>query len=214
MVMNSALIKVGSDPISSPTDNVRRAQICNTLFQYLADEVMGSSPWRFALRRTTLAPNSNTPPYGYQFSYDIPEDCLRLLYTPGEVFDWEVEDGGDWSDSETQILSNQSTLQMKYIFRNTDVSTWDARFCEALAWRLAMELALALTQSVELKQEAEKSYEKALAEARSMNAVIGKQPVLIADVWSLARKGYRYWNASAGQAGDDAAFTPANQNVP
>ena len=210
MIANSALLKIGADPISALTDNVRRAVVCNTLFQYLADEVMGESPWRFATRRTILTPNQNNPPYDFTYSYDIPDDCLRLLVPQDDAINWQVEDAGDWSNSETQIITNVNPLNIKYIFRNLDPSSWDARFCEALAWRLAMELALSLTQSIPMKQECEKSYDKALENARSMNAVIGTIPPLEADIWSLARKGYRYYRPQDGQVGDNPDYGPVN----
>lgn len=157
--------------------------LCSTLYAYLRDEVMGETSWRFATKRASLAPNGTTPPYEFSFTFDLPNDCLRPLVPEDDSITWVVEG--------TQILSNEPSINLKYIYRNTDESTWDARFCEVLAWRLAMELALGLTSSIPMKQEAEKSYKDALAQARSMNAVIGSPPVLEADTWSRARKGYR-----------------------
>lgn len=183
-ICNSALLKLGADIISSLSQTTRAAIICNTLYAYIRDEVMGESPWRFATTRTVLSPNATVPPYQFDFSYDIPSDCLRLLTPEDDSIIWVVENG--------QILSNEPTLNMKYIFRNTDESSWDARFCEMLAWRLCMELALSLTQSIPMKQEAEKSYKDCLAQARAMNAVIGTLPPLEADIWTQARKGHNF----------------------
>lgn len=183
-ICNSALLKLGADIISSLSQTTRAAIICNTLYAYIRDEVMGESPWRFATTRTVLSPNATVPPYQFDFSYDIPSDCLRLLTPEDDSIIWVVEN--------VQILSNEPTLNMKYIFRNTDESSWDARFCEMLAWRLCMELALSLTQSIPMKQEAEKSYKDCLAQARAMNAVIGTLPPLEADIWTQARKGHNF----------------------
>jgi hypothetical protein len=192
-ICNSGLLKIGADIIGNLNEQTRAALVCNTLFQYLADEVMGSSSWRFALKRVVLAPNATLPAFDFTFSYDLPSDCLRPLGFDDDSIPWKVEG--------TQILCNEPTLNFKYIYRNTDPSSWDARFAETLAWRLAMELALSLTQSVPLKQEAEKSYNAALAQARAMNSVIGTLPPLEADIWSKARKGFRQagLGPSAGQ---------------
>jgi hypothetical protein len=201
-ICNSALLKIGADVINSLVGNQQRAAVaCNTLFQYLADEVMGESPWTFAMKQATLAPNATTPLFTWQYTYDIPSDCLRPLFLDNDQIPWVVENGN-------QILCNEPTLNLTYLYRNTDFSTWDARFCEALAWRMAMELALALVRSIPLKQEAEKSYNAAIANARSMNAVIGTRPRLEADIWSGARKGRGYWRASIGQAGNGASYDP------
>lgn len=183
-ICNSALLKLGADKITALSDTSRAAVTCNTLYAYLRDEVMGSTPWRFAQTRATLSPNATVPAFDFDFTYDIPDDCLRLLVPDDDKIIW-IQEG-------TSILCNEPTLNMRYIFRNTDESTWDARFAEALAWRLCTELALSLTQSIPMKQEAEKSYMAALAQARSMNAVIGVLPALEADIWSDARKGNRF----------------------
>ncbi len=194
-ICNSALLKIGAGVISSLDQTTKTAVICNTLYAYIRDEVMGSAPWRFATKRVALTPNGNTPIYDYQFSFDIPQDCLRLLVPENDQIVWTVEGN--------EILANQDTMHIKYLYRNEDESSWDARFCEAFAWRLAMELALALTNSIPTKQEAEKSYNNALAQARAMNAVIGTLPPLEADIWSNARKGYRWWmRPTVGQAND------------
>jgi hypothetical protein len=195
-ICNSALLKIGADTITSLSQNTRPAIICNTLYAYLRDEVMGSSPWRFALSRAVLNPNANVPPWGeYTTCYDLPSDCLRPLLAETEEQPWTQEG--------QQLLSMETVaLNIKYIYRNTDESTWDARFCEAFAWRLAMELALGLTQSIPMKQEAEKSYNNSLAQARSMNAVIGTLTPTIADQWTQARRGYHNWRPTVGQAGD------------
>jgi hypothetical protein len=193
-ICNSALLKIGGDIIGSITQNTRGAIVCNTLYNYLRDEVMGESPWRFATKQAVLYPNGTTPAFTYTYQYDIPNDCLRLLVPDDDSIFWVVQGN--------EILSNEPTLNMNYLYRNTDESSWDARFCEAFAWRLAMELALSLTRSIPMKQEAEKSYNAALAQARAMNAVIGTLPPLEADIWSNARRGNKWWLPSMGQNGD------------
>lgn len=211
-ICNSALLKLGSDGISSLTQNTRAAIVCNTLYNYLRDEVMGESPWRFATKRAYLTPVippwELTLPAGVTISrtyYQIPSDCLRPLSLSDNSMDWTVEGPyiviSGWGDSNDAIL-------VKYIYRNTDESSWDARFCEMFAWRLCMELALALTQSVPMKQEAEKSYDKMLAQARAMNAVTGTIPPLVADIWSSARRGDYYWRRQQGQGTDGENYDP------
>lgn len=193
-ICNSALLKLGADTIQSLSQTTRAAVICNTLYNILRDELQGSSPWRFCLKRVTLTPNGTTPPFTYTYTYDLPSDCLRPRVPDNDQLVWIVENG--------QILSNESTLNMLYIYRNTDESSWDARFCEAFAWRLAMELALSLLQSIPMKETCEKSYKEALAQARAMNAVTGNIPALEADIWSGARRGNRFFRPSTGQQGD------------
>lgn len=193
-ICNSALLKLGADKIQSITQTSRAAVTCNTLYNYIRDEVMGERPWRFATKRAILYPNSTTPVFGPNYEYDIPSDCLRLMAPENDSIYWKVEGNC--------ILSTEPTLNMIYIYRNTDESSWDARFCEAFAWRLCMELALSLTQSIPMFQAAQTAYKEALGQASAMNAVIGTQPRLEADIWSQARRGDYYWRRSQGQVGD------------
>lgn len=179
-ICNSALLKVGAEQISSLADNTRASNTCQVLYTVLRDEVMRAAPWRFALTQRVLGvPNATPPAFGYNSAYDIPSDVLRVLHV----------DVQNWTEMGNQILCDkQDGINALCIYQNTDPTSWDAQFAEALAWRLAMEIALALVQSVPLKQEMEKAYEKAVALARSSNAVIGTPERLIADFWSSSRK--------------------------
>lgn len=179
-ICNSALYKVGAYQISSLSDNTRASNTCAALYPILRDEVMRASPWRFALAQVVLStPSASVPAFGYNTAYDIPSNILRV---------YEVN-SNQWTEVGNQILCDIPTgINVLAIVQNTDPTSWDAQFAEALAWRLASEIALSLVQSVPLKQEMTKGYEKTLAAARSSNAVIGTPQRLIADFWSGARK--------------------------
>jgi len=198
-ICNSALLKIGADPISSLTQPGRAALVCNTLYPYIRDEVMRATPWRFATTQAVLSLNAYSPPFDYLYAYNKPTDCLRLL--------WPDKPDLKWTEQNGLVLTDSNEMNMTYIFRNTDESSWDNCFTEAFAWRMGMELALALTKSVAMKQEAEKSYKESLAQARAMNAVVGTLRPLLADVWSGARRGYlEYLRPSVGQGSDDPSY--------
>jgi hypothetical protein len=211
-ICNSALFKMGGDKIGALTESTRSAIVCNTLYDYLRDEVMSASPWRFAIKKAKLSPVTpsweTALPAGtipWKQYYQIPSDCLRPL-TISE------NDEGPWTQEGPYIVcqpfSTDQTILLKYIYRNTDESSWTAMFCETLAWRLAMELAIALTESLPRYQAAEKSYKDQLAEARAINGVVGTIPPLMADIWSRARRGDYYWRRSQGQGTDGENYDP------
>lgn len=191
-VCNSAALKVGAYPISSLSDGTRLSNICQAQYPILRDEVMRACPWRFALQQVQLTTPDATPPaFHYNSAYTIPGNILRV---------WTV-DSSPWIEMGAQILcNNPNGINLVAIVQNTDPTSWDAQFAESLSWRLAMEIALALVQSVPLKQEMEKGYQQSLALARSSNAVIGSPERLVADFWSKARKyGYnQFWPIDAG----------------
>jgi hypothetical protein len=191
-ICNSALLKVGAYQISSLSDNTRASNLCNAQFPILRDELMRACPWRFALSQVTLTtPNVTPPAFGYNAAYDVPANVLRV---------WKV-DSPNWTEVGNQIFCDKTDgIDCLAIIQQTDPTQYDAQFAEALAWRLAQELALNLVQSVPLAQQMEKGYEKCLAQARSANAVIGTPERLIADFWSGSRKyGYnRFYPVDAG----------------
>lgn len=178
-ICNSALLKVGADVISSLDDGSRAATICSTLYAVLRDEVLSQAPWRFALVQVQLTPLAQAPLFDYLYAMQLPSDCLRPLRVSSDP--WTVQGG--------LLLCNDTSTNVLYIQKNIDESAWDPLFAEALAYRLAMDIALALVQSTPLKQEMEKSYTQKIALARSTNAVVGTPERLVADLWSGARKG-------------------------
>lgn len=164
-ICNSALTKIGADRISSITQDTKSAVILNSIYDQIRDAVLRAHPWNFAIKRAALAPTSTTPAFEYTYAYDLPSDCLRILDLDSLDIDFVVENG--------QILSDESTLNVRYIYRNEDESLWDSCFAEAMSWRLARELAFALRQSAPLIDACDKGYEKALREARTMDGAEG-----------------------------------------
>lgn len=180
-VCNSALLKVGADLISSLTDGSRAANICDTLYVVIRDKVMGDAPWRNSVLQVQLIATGTVPLFTYQYSFQIPNDCLRVLTVDDTT--WTVVSGG------LIYCNNPGPLNVTYIQRNTDESSWDERLAEAVSLAMAREIALALVQSVPLAQQMDKMYQQAIKDARALNAVVGSPKHLIADIWSGARKG-------------------------
>ena len=199
-ICNSALYKVGADPITSLADGSRAANILSNFYNVLRDEVMSQAPWRFALQQVQLSvPTVTPPPFGYNYAFPLPADCLRPL---------KVNDN-HWSVIQGNLVCNSPMINLLYIqLQNGNEATWDPLFAETLSLRLAMEIALALVQSAPLQATMEKMYMEKIALARSTNAVVGTPERLVADQWSGARKGYYYfWPTAAGAIED---YGPVN----
>lgn len=178
-ICNSALIKMGGALISSITESSREAAICKALYELVRDEVLRAHPWNFATTRATLSPTSTTPAFEFDYEFDLPNDCVRVLGMDDPTVDYVVEG--------RKILCNDSEINIRYIYRHKDESAWDALFAEAFAWKLARELSLGLVQSAASAESMEKGYRAALASAR---AVDGQESIirsLVADEWLNAR---------------------------
>lgn len=179
-ICNSALIKLGAATISSITESSREAALCKALYEIVRDEVLRAHPWNFAMKRSTLYPTANTPAFEFDYEFDLPNDCLRVIGLEDPTIDYVVEG--------RTILCNDSEINLRYLYLNTDESSWDALFVSAFSWRLATELSLGLVQSAATTQAMIEGYKQALASAR---AVDGQESIirnLVADEWLNARR--------------------------
>lgn len=179
-ICNNALILVGADRISSIDEDTKSAILLKAVYSLERDSSLRDHPWNSCKKRVTLSPNSTTPDFGYDYQYDLPSDYLKMIVIYPFGTDYRIENG--------QILSDETTLDTIYIYRNTDESSWGTDFCKAFALRLAMTVGYALTQNASLVEALEKKYKIFLAEARSMNGMENPIKGLQADVFTNARR--------------------------
>jgi hypothetical protein len=161
-------------------DESKAGLICKERYYLLRDEVLRTHPWKFAKKRVSLALLDETPVFGYDYAYQLPTDCLRVL-------------GSEYADTEfkvegRKVLTNETTMYLSYVSRIEDVSQYDAEFCEALACRIAADIAYAITNNASLTETMMKVYREKLAEARSVSAMEGTPDNLVVDDWINARE--------------------------
>lgn len=166
-ICSNALIMLGESPINSFDDadspgGLDRARIASNLWDNTRDMLLRSHPWNCAIKRVILSPEVDSPAFGFSYSYALPGDWLRNHEINGISAD-EV----DFVVEGRKILIDDSSLYLRYIFRNEDISSWDSMlvYCAQLA--MAMRMAYPITQSDSrensLKQELEYQLRKARA---------------------------------------------------
>lgn len=175
-----ALVKVGADRISAITQDVKRAVLLNAIYDTARDATLRAHPWNFAIKRVTIAPTSDEPEWGYAYEYDLPNDCLKILDTDPNDIEHVIEG--------RKLRTDESELDIRYIYRHESEADWDPCFVEALSWRLARDISYALTQSSTVREQCEAGYRAALAEARSMDGTEGTLPGIESDEWTDARR--------------------------
>ncbi|CAN0544246.1 unnamed protein product [Laminaria digitata] len=167
-ICNSALIKLGATTIMSLTEGSRNANLCLEQYDKLRDDVLRSHVWNFATRRTRLARLAAAPAFGFDHAYQMPADWLRTI----TVHD---NDGGAgavrYRIEGRRILTGADTIWLKYVARIDDANDMDASFREALAWKIAIDLAVPITQSTTALREAEEGFRRSLVKARSVDAI-------------------------------------------
>lgn len=183
-IANRALSKLGAERITSLDDNIKGARAMLARFNLLRDAELEAHPWRFAIKLTTLPALATAPVYGYAFAYQRPSDDLRPITIGDYAIDsraigvqYAVQTGYSNSRAPFEIVGASiftdyaAPLEYQYIRRVSNSGEFPALFVEALASRLAMDAAEELTQSASKQQAAMQDYERALKEARRVNAL-------------------------------------------
>lgn len=179
-ICNSALIKVGAATIASLSDGTKNANLCQEQYPKIRDQLLCAHPWNFALKRASLAPLPSVPLFDYSNTFQLPADCLRVVRISDPVLEWKIEG--------SQLLTDSSSVLIKYISHVTDPTLFEASFLTALEFRLSSELAYAISQNATLAQGLFETYKEELAVARSVNSQgAGTPDPVWADDWLLRR---------------------------
>jgi hypothetical protein len=155
-ICNLALAKLGISPIMALTDQSKQAQFCNRFYVQTRDEVLQSHRWNFAMRRSTLNRLSTAPSSEWDYAYQLPVDCLRVVQLNGYE---PTERLGEFSVEADQLLADAEEANVRYVARVEDASFYHPLFVHALATALASRLAGPLTGCSNLPQELLQEYE-------------------------------------------------------
>ena len=182
-ICNSALIKLGVEPITSLSQDNKQARLCNEQYEKIRDKLLESHYWNFAEKREELAVVSGgTPLFGFALKYQLPADCLRAKHLNVKTARFKIEQG-------RFLHTNVSSAKLLYIAKITDVSKYSSMFKELLAVDLAIDLCMALTQKRTLKADLKDERKELLRDARSSDGQEGTNDMLMDDEWLNSRIG-------------------------
>jgi hypothetical protein len=185
-VANMALGILVEAPINSLEEDNKAARLLNLHFETTRQSELMKQSWAFAIFRVELDPEDDAPTGNeYNYAYTVPDDALRVLplTDTGEASGLRVpfkQEGG-------LILTNYSGPRLvRYIANLTDPADWDALFIEAFAARLAMKIAMPLTNKPSVLQGAQLVYNEAISEARRVNSIVSSS-ISAARSWAEER---------------------------
>jgi hypothetical protein len=191
-VINNALDRIGTDPITSRAQNTSAAKWMNRRFDNLRDAEL-CKRWRFAITRVELTA-SVTVPVGtlYTVQYDLPSDCLQMVQVSEWYFpsmtDYRTGPEAPFVREGRALLTNEpSPLFLRYVKQVTDPTDWDPWFIECLGARLAYEGCERVTGSSGKKQDLLRDYRMVLDEAIAADAIEVAPDVLADESWLIAR---------------------------
>lgn len=183
-IANRALSYLGAASITSLDDDADRAAKIKAGLPFARDAVLRQYPWNCATRRAILPALAQAPAYEFARAFQLPVDCLRVIALDGDVrygVKWRVEGRALLTDAE-------APLRVRYIAQVTDAATLDPLLADAIAARLAADLAYAITQNAGLAEKMTRLAEARAIEARRIDAVEASQDEAVAaDLWTTAR---------------------------
>jgi hypothetical protein len=169
---NMALGILVEAPIGSLDDDVKAARLLNLHYETTRQSELIKNPWVFAIFRSELDAETDAPTsdqYGY--AYAVPDDALRVLPLTDDG-----EAGGTripFKQEANLILTDYAGPRLvRYIGNVVDPAEFDPLFVEAFAARLAMKIAMPLTNKPSVLQGAQIVYNEAISEARRVNSIV------------------------------------------
>jgi hypothetical protein len=159
-IANLALGSLGEARIQNLNDNNSRARACSARLDDVITTVLRMHTWNSALERASLT-SVGVPIFGWNYIFQLPSACIKVV---------EVSPISRYQVEKKNILSNEKTLNLLYVGNPTDINDLDSLLAEAIAMKLALEIAETLTSKQGLKQEMMQKYVIALQEARSANS--------------------------------------------
>ena len=154
-IANLALSRIGEGAIESIDDSGDEvARKIKTVFEHSVRHQSRMSLWQFLKARAVLTQNATAPAFGYSYSYNLPEDFIRMI----SVNDLDAWDKEDWYELESgKLLLDQDSAKIVYVKYIEDTNKYDSLFVEALSVLIASKLAVIIRQdenlSVALLQE-------------------------------------------------------------
>jgi|TARA_A100001011_G_scaffold240846_1_gene248821 hypothetical protein len=165
-IASRALIMIGSNPISSFTDDTTEALVTNNIYEEIIESTLCRARWRFATEQQQLSLLANTPTGKYEYAYQIPTSpqCLQITSITDNDVNIQYARYGDKIFVDGH--GSQSKLIMDYVFRQ-DESEFPPYFRLAVEYKLASVFAGAIARDAAMVREFDNQAERQILIARN-----------------------------------------------
>ena len=187
-ICNLALSHIGDSALVTSitgADNSIQATHCARFYPLARDQVLERHPWKFSIKHADLVAASVTLPDSWAYAYLLPDNCLAILNilnedtTYGTTYPvtpsgpmrvpFSVEVVGT-----TQVLfSNQSTVTLQYVEKNTDTTKYPASMVYTISLLLATYLAGPIIKgkaAIQMAQALRQAYEVEFLKSAALDA--------------------------------------------
>lgn len=173
-ICNQALSWLGASRITSIDDSSTYAEYCRDNYPFIRDSVLEERMWSFALDRETSIV-SNKDEWDISYMHPVPQEWLQVFRVYNDISCEPFTDSPNWRKEGRFVLAEDATVYMWGIKRVTDTGLFTNMFVQAVAARLAADLAIPITENRQLQSDMWNLYERKLSEAGTRDGQQGLQ---------------------------------------
>jgi len=137
-ICSKALGRIGALRIDNvESDTSLQAIQCRLHYETTRDALLRSYWWRFASARAELE-TTDTPDFEWDYAFDLPDDFLAMK----SIYEGRFSDESlrSYALEGKLLLTNESTMEIRYIKKVTDPTEFDSLFVELFVLQLALKL--------------------------------------------------------------------------
>lgn len=187
-ICNQAIGWVGGNLIISLDQEQTEAQLAKANYALLRNALLEAADWTFAMRRFVPPQLAIGPAWGYPYNFQLPSDVLRVCYVGQSARPEEGDPVASWVREGHTILAEQSQIFVRAVVEIADPNLFSPLFTQALAARLAMDLAIPIANSRSLQSDMANLFASKMAEAVAQDAKQGRARLIRAPGMKLARR--------------------------
>lgn len=173
-----------STETSTPNEAWR---LLNAGWRSAAKQAIEAGNWDFAIKRGTFARIGQTPAYGYDFYYQIPADCARLVFVSQTGNKDEPMHPGTWEVDGSKFATSAETVYARWVSYDavSQPGIWSETFLRYAAAELAIRcIKLNSGQMEFIMKERSKVTDEALSLDAVQHGVTQRKP----GTWSTANR--------------------------
>jgi hypothetical protein len=180
-ICNIALGLIGANlVIDVDADDSTEARLCRINYLPAKLATLESQEWSFAIRRFNPSLDAAVPLYGWGNQFTVPPDIIRVISCDNPKSVYIIDQAGlepeqiNWDFENGKILANVDVVYARGITQDVNEGDFSPAFVQAFAARIAMMVAIPLTQSQQLFQNAGGLYAGFLKEAKTRDGMQGR----------------------------------------
>lgn len=176
-IVNLALSFVSGNPITALGDvSTNEGKVANANYAAARDYVLVQRAWTFACKRAALVQDVGTPAMDFLYQFVIPSGVVRVIRVTD--VNGQPLSSGAWKREGNFILTYELSVYAELLFRVVDTSLFPPAFCLAVAYQLAAQMGMAITENRQLQVDLDAMAQRKLKEAASVDGQQGTSEVI------------------------------------